>query len=137
MKTILLISCVKEKISTKSKAKDLYTSNFFRKSLAYAQSLKPDCIYILSAKYGLLDLNTEVDTYDLTLNNFKKHELLIWSKNTLNQLRNVADLANDKFIFLAGDKYRKYLITEISKYEVPMKGLGIGNQLKFLKNSIK
>lgn len=136
MKTIVLISCVKKKLDTKSKAKDLYISSFFKKSLAYAQSLKPDSVYILSAKYGLLDLNKEIDTYDLTLNSFNKEDLIFWSKNTLNQLRDVADLENDKFIFLAGENYRKYLVSEIKNYETPMMGLGIGKQLEFLKNKI-
>lgn len=47
MKTIILISCVKEKQDRTCKAEELYISPFFKKSLAYAKSLHPDKIFIL------------------------------------------------------------------------------------------
>jgi len=50
MKRIVLISCVSQKRSCRSKAKDLYISALFKKNLAYAQRLNPDAIYILSAE---------------------------------------------------------------------------------------
>ena len=68
MKKIVLISCVSQKRTQRSKAKDLYVSVLFKKNLAYARRLNPDAIYILSAKYCLLDLETEIDPYNLTLN---------------------------------------------------------------------
>ena len=136
MKKIVLITCVKKKRDIKCKAEDLYISPFFKKNLAYAKSLSPDKIFILSAKYGLLPLDKEIDTYDLTLNTFKKDELKRWAENTLRQLQQETNIDNDKFIFLAGDKYRKYLLPRIKNYEIPFKGLGIGRQLQFLKNKI-
>ncbi len=137
MKTIVLISCVKQKQNRKCKAEDLYISPFFRKNLAYAKSLKPDKIFILSAKYGLLPLTKEIDTYDLTLNNFKTKKLKEWAESALSQLRQQADLDKDKFIFLAGDRYRKYILPNIKYYEMPLKGLGIGKQLQYLTNNIR
>lgn len=44
---------------------------------------------------------------------------------------------NDEVIFLAGEKYRKYLINQICNYKIPMKGLTIGKQLQFLKGIVK
>lgn len=134
--TIILISCVKKKQNKKSKAEDLYISPFFKKSLVYAKSLNPDKIFILSAKYGLLPLDKEIDPYDLTLNNFKAAALKVWANDTLKQLQQETDLEKDNYIFLAGDNYRKYLIPEIKNYEIPLEGLGIGRQLQFLKNKI-
>lgn len=136
MKTIALITCVKDKQGKKCKAEDLYISPFFKKNLAFAKSLNPEKIFILSAKYGLLPLNKEIDTYDLTLNNFKAKELKKWAESTLEQLQQEADLDRDKFIFLAGDKYRKYLLPRIKNFEIPLKGLTIGKQLQFLTNKI-
>ena len=136
MKTIVLISCVKQKQAGKCKAEDMYISPFFKKNLAYAKSLNPDKIFILSAKYGLLPLTKEIDTYDLTLNNFKTKELKEWSEITLSQLRQQGDLDIDKFIFLTGDRYRKYLLPTIKNYDIPLKGLRIGKQLQFLTNKI-
>ena len=136
MKTIVLISCVKKKQTFKCTAEDLYISPFFKKNLAYAKALNPDKIFILSAKYGLLSLATEIVTYDLTLNNFTTKELKDWAENTLLQLSKESDLEKDKFIILAGDRYRKYLLANIANYEIPLKGLGIGKQLQFLTNKI-
>lgn len=115
----------------------MYISPFFKSALSYAKLLNPDKIFILSAKYGLLPLTKEIDTYDLTLNTFKAKELKEWAEGTLKQLRREADLDKDKFIFLAGERYRQYLLPSIKNYEIPLKGLGIGKQLKFLNNKIR
>jgi len=57
MKKIILIQCSKKKLIKPAKAKDLYISPLFKKSLAYAFMLNPDKIFILSAKHNLLPLN--------------------------------------------------------------------------------
>lgn len=136
MKTIVLISCVKKKQNRKCKAEDMYISSYFKKSLEYAKSLKPDKIFILSAKHGLLSLSTEIEPYELTLNTFKVSELKEWSTRTLQQLTKEANLQNDKFIFLAGNKYRKLLLPELNNYEVPLEGLAIGKQLQYLNQRL-
>ena len=137
MVKIVLISCVSKKINHISKAKDLYISPLFKKNLAYAKSLNPDKTYILSAKYGLISLNDSIEPYDKTLNNMKIDEKKEWAEGVLKQLRKVCDLKNDQFIFLAGNNYRKFLVPHITDYAVPMCGLGIGRQLKWLTEKIK
>ena len=67
MRKIVLISCVSKKLPYKAQAKQLYISPLFKKNLAYAQQLKPDAIFILSAKYGLVDLEQVIEPYDLAL----------------------------------------------------------------------
>jgi cytoplasmic iron level regulating protein YaaA (DUF328/UPF0246 family) len=132
MKKIVLISCASQKRSSRSKAKDLYISALFKKNLAYARRLNPDTIYILSAKYGLLDLDTEIEPYNLTLNTMSAGNIRNWAERVLQQLREVVDVRQDHFIFLAGIKYRKYLIPHLVSYEIPMEGLTIGKQLQAL-----
>jgi len=137
MKQIVLISCVSKKLENKSKAKDLYASPLFKKNLKYAISLKPDNIFILSAKYGLVGLNEEIEPYDLTLNEMRSNEIKEWAKTVLTQLKKLTDLKIDEFIFLAGNNYRKYLLPDITNYKVPMEGLPIGKQLQWLTNRNK
>ena len=132
MKKIVLISCVSQKRAHRSKAKDLYISTLFKKNLAYARRLNPDAIYILSAKYGLLNLETEIDPYNLTLNTMSASEIRSWAEKVLQQLSQVANLNDDHFIFLAGMKYRKYLLPHLRSYEIPLEGLTIGRQLQAL-----
>ncbi len=135
MKNIVLISCASQKRTQRSKAKDLYISALFKKNLAYARRLHPDVIYILSAKYGLIDLETEIDPYNLTLNTMSAGEIRNWAERVLLQLRKVASLQDDHFIFLAGMKYRKNLIPHLKSFEVPLEGLPIGKQLQALSGN--
>ena len=133
MKKIVLISCVKKKLSYRSKAKNLYTSTLFRSNLEYARRLNPDAIYILSAKYGLVGLEDEIDTYNLTLNAMTETQKRLWAERVLASLREKADLNSDHFVILAGNNYRKDLIPHLPSYEIPLEGLSFGQQLSELK----
>jgi hypothetical protein len=55
-----------------------------------------------------------------------------WADSVLEQLKKRADLQNDHFIFLAGDRYRRYLTPHLASYEVPLHGMTIGKQLQHL-----
>jgi len=137
LREIVLISCVSRKLNHTAKAKDLYISPLFKKNLSYAYKLNPDKIFILSAKYYLLALNKTITPYNLTLNKMSAKEIKVWSKKVIKELRKEANLNKDEFIFLAGENYRKFLIPETKKYKIPMKGLGIGKQLKFFTDRLK
>lgn len=132
MKRIVLISCVSQKQSYPCRAEELYTSALFRKNLAYARSLHPDAVYILSAKYGLVGLDSVIEPYDLTLNNMSATERETWAKGVLQQLGEVANLSVDHFTFLAGDKYRRHLLPHMASYDIPLEGMPIGKQLQAL-----
>lgn len=80
---IVFLSCVSEKNDHKCAAKDLYISPLFQKSYAYAQKLNPDKIYILSAKYFLLDLDDQVSPYDLTLKDMSVDERRQWTEKVI------------------------------------------------------
>ena len=147
MKRIVLISCVSKKGINRAKAKDLYKSTLFKYSLAYANSLHPDKIYILSALHHLLELETEIEPYDVTLCNVPKNkrkaglkvlnpeEKKAWGDIVIEQLSNQADIKNDHFIILAGQEYIKPIAEHLSHIELPLNGLGQGNRVKFLKNN--
>ncbi len=132
MRKIVLISCVSKKLSHRAKAKDIYVSDLFKKCLAYAQSLNPDRIFVLSTKYGLIDLEEEIDPYDKTLTKMPSREVKLWADKVVGHLMKFADLEEDEIVFLAGDKYRKYIVPKIRNYKIPLEGLRIGEQLKFL-----
>ena len=137
MKKIILIPCVSKKLEYKAKAGNLYISTLFRLSLAYAKELKPDNIFILSAKYGLLNLDDEIATYNETLNDQSVNDIKVWAEKVVMELEKLTNLENDLFIFLAGEKYRKYILPHVKNYKIPLKGLRIGEQLKFLKNKLE
>lgn len=136
MPTVILLSCVKSKLPTKARAEDLYTSALFRKSLAYARSLKPDQIFILSAKHGVLRLDDEVEPYEQTLNTMGVAKRKEWAEKVLGYLRSKVDFANDRFIILAGNRYREFLLSHLEHTELPMEGLAFGEQLHWLKERV-
>ena len=88
---IVLISCVKKKLPYRAKAQDLYISPLFRFNIEYACSLKPDAIYILSAKYGLVSLDQEIDTYNQTLNTMSESQKKAWAQKVLAELSQKTD----------------------------------------------
>ncbi len=137
MAKVVLISCVSKKLNYKSKAQDLYVSSLFKKNLQYAKSLNPDKIFILSAKYGLLRLNEEIEPYDKTLNKMRSNKIKEWANLVLSQLKKLTDTENDEFIFLAGNKYRKFLLPHLKHYKIPMQSLSIGKQLQWLSKRIQ
>jgi hypothetical protein len=151
MKRIVLISCVSRKGKTKARAKDLYKGPLFTNSLAYGQSLKPDYIFILSAYYQLLDLDSIIEPYDVTLSyispnkkekkpNLKvltKEEAKHWGEKVLEQLSKVADLKKDTFIILAGQSYIEPIKNGLTNIKQPLKGLKQGERVKFLINKLK
>lgn len=149
MKQIVLISCVSKKRDERAKVKDLYISELFKSSLAYAHSLNPDKIFILSALHHLVSLNEEIEPYNATLSNVAKSkrkaglkvlnpaEKKEWGKKVIAQLTEQADLKNDNFIFLAGQAYIKPLAYKFPNCEEPLKGLRQGERVPFLKNKLR
>jgi hypothetical protein len=136
MQKIVLISCVSKKLSRDARARELYVSPLFKGALAYAESLHPDAIYVLSAKHGLVELDQIVRPYNETLNTQKDAVIKEWATRVLAQLASKADVRNDEFIFLAGERYRRHLIPALRHVEIPLQGLGLGKQLQFLKRAV-
>lgn len=129
-----LVACCSKKLNTESLAKDMYISILFKYSMKYLNE-RCDKIFILSAKYGLLELNDKIATYDKTLNEMNKADRINWSNDVLKKLKSKTNLENDQFIILAGKRYREKLVKYIKNYDIPMETLGIGKQLKFLKEA--
>jgi hypothetical protein len=148
MKIIVLIACVSQKKNIKAKAKELYVSTLFKYSLKYAYSLKPDKVFILSALHHLLDLDKEIEPYNVTLSNVPKakrkpglkvlnaEEKKIWGKEVIRMLSMQSDLQHDKFIVLAGQEYIKPIQAHIRYLDDRLLGLPQGKRVAYLKNHI-
>lgn len=136
MKKFVLLSCVSQKINERSKAKDLYISPLFKKSLAYAYKLKPDAIYILSAKHHLIELDRIIEPYNVTLNKMKKNDRLNWGKKVIDQLKDKSNLEKDTFIMLAGNKYIMPIKDKLINIEQPFYKMRLGERLKYLNKEL-
>lgn len=135
----VFLSCVSEKADHKCKAEELYLSPLFQKSLAYARTLNPDNIYILSAKYYVVDLDEEISPYDVTLKDMNADQKREWVDNVLKKCEEKGINRDDETVFLAGHAYLDYLLEYFSNYTVPYQdaGLeGIGYILQWLDQQI-
>ena len=137
-RTVVLLSCVAQKLSKPAKAKDLYQSDLFKKSLSYGESLKPNSMFILSAKHHLLPLNKVIDPYNKTLKDMDANSRKEWADTVISQLQNKGyNLDKDNFVILAGSTYSKDLIPHMKNYELPLKGKRIGEQKSWLKKQLE
>lgn len=132
MQTHVLLSCVKSKQPHPCPAGEMYISAWFIKAMTYGRRLKPDRLFILSAQHGLLSPETVIEPYEKTLNSMGRTERMEWARRVLAQLRTKTDFERDRFIFLAGERYREFLVPHLRHHAVPMDGLRIGRQLQWL-----
>ena len=110
---------------------------YSKRWMAYAQSLKPKGIFILSAKHGLLSPDDIIDPYQQTLKNMRSDEREKWSQSVIAELRKHWDLNTERFVFLAGVAYRDKLLPHLKNYVVPMEGLAFGKQLQWLDSQLR
>lgn len=132
-RTIAIVSCSKKKKATyiPIPAEELYNSALFRKALACAKSLKPDAIYILSAKYYLVEPTDKLPYYDMFLPKQPATYRKQWAETILKQLdEKGVDLRNDNVVFLTGKNYYINLISKIGHYEIIGKGLPQGKKMQ-------
>lgn len=128
---IVFLSCGKTKAKHTCKASEMYQGDLFKKSFEYAKSLKPRKIYILSAKYKLLELDDVISPYELTLNTMNKQQQKKWAYDVYSQLKAKGQNFEEEAIFLCGENYRKYLSQVFKNSKAPLQGVSFGNQLKF------
>jgi hypothetical protein len=137
MASICLLGCVKKKLTCKARARELYTSVLFTLSLRYAERvLKPDRTFILSARYGLLELDKEIEPYDETLSSLSATKRRAWAEGVIAQLCEVADLEADDFTVLAGERYIEFLRPHLRHLHEPLHGMPIGKRIAWLKKQV-
>lgn len=129
-----LVGCVSEKQTSPAPAASLYTSPLFNGRRQWVERTC-DRWFILSALHGLIDPSTTLEPYDLSLIYVGAQQRREWSAQVLAQLdRVLGDLSGLEFEIHAGAAYRDFglvdgLAQRDATVEVPMAGLGIGQQL--------
>lgn len=132
--TIALVSCVATKRSGKCAARDLYSSPWFKKVRQHVERAGLTW-YILSAKYGLVPPDQEIEPYEMTLNNMSLPDRQAWARWVIVQIGEQLSGCN-RFALFSGIRYREFLqpllMTQNAKVLVPMEGLTQGRQLNWL-----
>lgn len=131
---VYLVSCVSQKRMEPSLGRDLYISVWFRKAHDYIQAVGCPW-FILSAEYGLVSPDQVIAPYEKTLNTMPVASRRQWAKEVLVQLDEAVPNLS-RVVFLAGKRYREFLEGHLGNHKVrvsvPMEGLRIGEQLRWL-----
>lgn len=130
---IYLVACVAQKIDRRASAAELYRSDWFRKARTYVEGTGSRWL-ILSAAHGLVRPSQPLDPYDLTLRDLSAAERRLWGELTAHRLRRaIGPRHTAPIVFLAGRLYREPLLAVAGdRAIVPMAGMGIGEQKKWL-----
>jgi hypothetical protein len=115
-RVVTLVGCSKDKLKQAAPAREMYISRQFVASMALAAELGHP-VRILSALYGVLELDTVIDTYDVTKIGAD------WGGRVLAQL---GELKAGRLVVLAGVRYSKPL-AKLKLYE-PLEGLELGER---------
>lgn len=129
--TVFLVSCVGQKRTSPSAARDLYTSAWFLKARRYVEASGAPW-FILSAEHGLVTPDLIITPYEKTLNRMGVRDRRQWAAMTIDQMEHHLPKA-DRIVVLAGSRYREFLMDYLkgraSQVLVPLQGLRIGEQL--------
>lgn len=150
MKRILLIPCVGLKLPKRAAARDLYQGALFEACLAYSAAIQPDATHILSALHGLVDLDQELDPYDVTLRELPEPErsryplvrvltdaeLDEWALTVTSALQLRYDLNTAIFIALADSSYIQPLRAGLPHLQEPLAGISLADRAAALAKLI-
>lgn len=102
MTTIGLVGCAAAKLTRPAPARELYTSQLFRKASAYAEA-HSDRWYILSALHGLVSPETVLEPYNVKLGHKSGPPIWEWAERVAAQLEaELAGVDQVELLVLAG-----------------------------------
>ncbi|CAN5359695.1 hypothetical protein BH23VER1_BH23VER1_27080 [soil metagenome] len=132
---IRLVGCVKSKRSGPAPARDLYTSDLFRKRRAYVESFG-DRWFILSAQHGLVLPEDVLEPYDMALKEQPVHYRTHWGRRVVEALvGRLGCVKGRRFEVHAGAAYvnalRQPLDAAGGSLLLPLAGLTQGKQLSW------
>ena len=133
-KKIGIVGCVKTKQAFACAAGELYTSTLFTSSVEWLKNQGITEWYILSAEHGLLHPSTVIAPYEKTLSKMNRWDYGEWCTNLGKQVRKTFS-EDQEFVVLGGALYSGPMTYFKSAF--PLKGMGLGQRLQFLKNGAK
>lgn len=151
---VALVSCCKPKRATSCRAAELYTSQLFTKSLAFARTYT-DYVFIVSALHGLLALDDVIAPYDQQIGDLTREQRAAWGADVVAKLAGLQlfasegwldatmpasatrEVATPALIVLAGELYANPIRVAAERrgwpiVEEPLRRMTIGERLHFL-----
>ena len=113
-----LLSCSKEKLSGAHSAAELYSSPFFQNNV---NKLIETCdkVYVISGKFGLIELEFVMNNYDLYLGSLNHNDKLIWGNLVIKEFLNKNNITKeDKIVVVASNDYYDYVAYGAEYYNI-------------------
>jgi hypothetical protein len=138
----VLVACGDAKAPDLSRAKDLYTSNYFDLKRRYAET-HADLWRIVSAEHGILEPDEVVAPYDTTLDDLGDEEERAWLADVAEDLHELhVEEDVDCWTVLAGGDYLGAVDLIMTKLrvidvETPTAGRPIGKRMEWLKGQVE
>ena len=104
-----LIGCSASKLDRSAPARELYTGELFKVSVAWLEHFHVPEWGILSAKHGLVMPEQVIEPYDVCLARLPAEERKAWAKRTGEQIGKRWGKYSTIFIVIAGAEYREAL----------------------------
>lgn len=138
-RVVVLVGCGATKAPKACKAKDLYVGNLFRAARLYAER-RGLAWRILSAKYGLLDPETQVQPYNMRLHNGERQRAF-WANGIAGGLIYSMKSSHLEVICLAGADYADPVCHMLEQHGIPcskpLQGLQVGERLAWFKSQLE
>lgn len=135
---VALIGCSATKLQRPAPARELYRGNLFKLSVAYAERRRIPW-QVLSAKWGVVDPDQELEPYDLDFSRLTYAEREDWRKRVGEHLA-AAYPVGTTFVWLCGALYLGALSFVPRpgeyKHEEPLQGMQIGERMRSLKKQL-
>jgi hypothetical protein len=139
---VALVGCGARKQAGTHAARDLYTGSLFRAAFAHAERTA-DEVYIVSALWGLVAPDAQLESYNRTLDAYGKREREAWADRIVSALAERFAGLRVRITIYAGAAYALELEAAIRRNayrphlesfaHVPLEGLPLGKRLAWFK----
>lgn len=135
MRQVVLLCTANRKGPRPAPAIALYRSPLFYAGRRYAQRLRPDALYLLSAAYGLVAAARELPPYPETMSSLRPEDLGPWAEAILSDLAARTPLARTHVTLLGLDRFIVPLLPPLPHHTAPLRGMTLPEALHWLRAS--
>lgn len=140
MSVICLVGDSKSQLNMPALAENMFRSALFGRAKQYAK-VHANRWYILSARYGLLEPNTLIEPYDITIDDLEQSERFQIAQHIMTAFIRQPITTHDRVIVLAKATYRDVLAPVFQgrniQTEYPLERKGIVQQMRWLEAAVK
>lgn len=136
--SIALVGCSGPKLKQPAPARQLYTSQLFRATLALAEQ-RHDVVYVISAKHELVTLDQVIEPYDLTMSDVAKEWRIVWGLRVWGSILHRHQGVDRKVFVYAGKDYVRPIERagfHQATFHEPLAKMQVGQRLQWLKQQL-